>query len=91
MARKSLSPYVLLGIGIAGATYLLQEENRHKTLGTVQQMKKTVQKWCNRQNSEIQEKMIDKAGHPNPFDEGDAEMVSEGAMYAVEYYNKEEQ
>ncbi|KRG09444.1 hypothetical protein ACA30_02690 [Virgibacillus soli] len=70
---------------------MVKEENRNKTLDTVQQMKKTVRKWFNRQNSEMQKKLIDKAGHPNPFDHGDAEMVSEGAMYAVEYYNKEGQ
>ncbi|GIN56997.1 hypothetical protein [Lederbergia ruris] len=91
MAIKRLTPYVMLGIGIAGVTYLVKEENRNKTFNTVQQMKETVQKWFNRQNSEIQKKLLDKAGHPNPFDHGDAEMVSEGAMYAVEYYNKEEQ
>ncbi|MCJ7842176.1 hypothetical protein MUB24_14950 [Lederbergia sp. NSJ-179] len=91
MARKSLSPYILLGIGIAGATYLVKEENRHKAFNSVQSIKRTVQKWYNGANSKIQEEMMEKAGHPDPFDQGDANMVAEGAMYAVEYYNKEEQ
>lgn len=34
---------------------------------------------------------IQKAGHPDPLDIEDNKMVSEGAQYGIEYYNRTEQ
>jgi len=38
--------------------------------------------------SSTQEDLLVKAGNPDPEDIGDNNMVNEGAMYSVHYYNK---
>ncbi|GKU84434.1 hypothetical protein [Niallia sp. NCCP-28] len=38
--------------------------------------------------SSNQENLLVKAGNPDPEDIGDNNMVNEGAMYSVNYYNK---
>lgn len=39
-------------------------------------------------HSSSQEELLTKAGNPDPEDIGDNNMVNEGAMYSVHYYNK---
>ncbi|PKG25075.1 hypothetical protein [Niallia nealsonii] len=40
------------------------------------------------QSSSNQKDLLVKAGNPDPEDIGDNNMVNEGAMYSVNYYNK---
>lgn len=88
---KSISPYMLLGIGVAGATYLSSKDNREKAMGVLNLIKdKVIDFWCE-QNPSACDDLIQKAGHPDPHDLEDTRMVGEGAMYSVDFYNKEEQ
>ena len=91
IARKSVSPYVLLGIGIAGATYLSKQENRDRAIELFQNIKKKSMSLLGMQASSLPSELIEKAGHPNPYDDEDTRMVDEGALYAVDYYNKDVQ
>ncbi|MBS4178638.1 hypothetical protein [Lederbergia citrea] len=88
---KSISPYMLLGIGVAGASYLSSKDNRDKVKEVFYSIKdKVMDFWCE-QNPSACDDLIEKAGNPDPHDLEDTRMVGEGAMYSVEFYNKEEQ
>jgi len=88
---KSINPLLLLGLGIAGASYLSKQENREKVLDLYQSVReKVVDFLCDQDPSACQD-LLEKAGNPDPHDLGDTRMVGEGAMYAVDFYNKEEQ
>ena len=41
--------------------------------------------------SKSAERVIEKGGNPHPHDIEDNNMVNEGAMYAVDYYNEKMQ
>lgn len=64
---------------VAGAAYLAKEENREKVK---QQVNKTIKKL----KSSSDQSYIKNLGKPK--DARDAEMVDEGAMTSVQYYNK---
>lgn len=90
MAR-SLNPLLLLGLGVAGASYFSKQENRNKAKVMYQSVKdKIMDFWCE-QNPTACEDLLQKAGNPDPYDIGDNKMVDEGALYSVDYYNREEQ
>ncbi|MFJ7928460.1 hypothetical protein ACIQYG_10090 [Peribacillus sp. NPDC096622] len=77
---------VLLGVGVAGVSFLSNKTNRGKVKDMWSNAKaKTVGFW-NRTASEM-DPVIEKAGHPDPYDHDDNKMVDEGAMYGVHYYN----
>ncbi len=85
---KSMGPLVL-GIGIAGVSYLSSKENRDKVKHVYFKVKdKIVDIWCKHDPSNCDE-LIEKAGNPDPYDIEDNKMVDEGALYSVKYYNKE--
>jgi hypothetical protein len=85
---KSMSPYVLLGLGVAGA-YLSSKENREKAMDMLNQIKnKAMKRWGSQQE---QPDLLEKAGHPDKYSLEDAKMVSEGSQYGVHYYNEEQQ
>jgi len=88
---RGLSPYVLLGVGVAGVSYLSTRNNREKAIRAFQTLKeKTMQLWSKRApGPEIP--LLEKAGHPDPYDIGDNRMVEEGALFSVKYYNQKEQ
>ncbi|MBS4219465.1 hypothetical protein KHA96_14195 [Bacillus sp. FJAT-49711] len=88
---KSINPLLLLGLGIAGASYLSKQENREKVMDLYRTAKERVVDFLCDQNPSACQDLLDKAGNPDPHDLGDTRMVGEGAMYAVDYYNKEEQ
>ncbi|HEY4554706.1 MAG TPA: hypothetical protein VIG80_16040 [Bacillaceae bacterium] len=88
---RSFNPWLLVGLGIAGASYLSKQENRDKVMDAYNQLKeKAMDFWC-QQNPEACSDLMQKAGHPDPHDIEDARMVGEGAQYSVDYYNREEQ
>ncbi|MEY9867700.1 hypothetical protein ABIE66_003079 [Peribacillus sp. B2I2] len=77
---------LLLGVGVAGVSFLSNKTNRVKVKGIWSNAKdKTLSCW-NRKASEL-DPVIEKAGHPDPYDHEDNKMVDEGAMYGVHYYN----
>lgn len=51
--------------------------------------KEMMQRVTQKFNSKQDEPLMVKTGNPDPQDIGDNNMVSEGAMYSVNYYNKQ--
>ncbi|MBS4206496.1 hypothetical protein [Bacillus sp. FJAT-50079] len=91
MARGFNSLFLLGVAGIVGAKYFSNQENRDKAIDMYESMKGKVRNiWGDDQQS-VHEQMMEKAGNPDPYDVEDSKMVDEGAMYSVDYYNKEAQ
>ncbi|MET3320203.1 hypothetical protein [Peribacillus butanolivorans] len=77
---------VLLGVGVAGVSFLSTKTNRGKVKDIWTNAKdKTMSLW-KKKHSDL-DPLIEKAGHPDPYDHEDNKMVDEGAMYSVNYYN----
>lgn len=75
---------VLLGVGVAGVSFL-SKTNRGRMKNIWSNAKgKAISYWNRRQPIDP---LIEKAGHPDPYDHEDSKMVDEGAMYSVNYYN----
>ena len=88
MARKKNT--LLLATMAAGAyAYLSKKENRDKAQVAFNNMKTKVDSFIESQKS--QRNPETKAGHPDPYDVEDNQMVSEGAQTSVHYYNQEVQ
>ncbi|WP_375089079.1 hypothetical protein ACDZ29_25200 [Peribacillus sp. RS7] len=77
---------LLLGVGVAGVSFLSNKTNRVKVKGIWSNAKDKTLSFWNRKASEL-DPVIEKAGHPDPYDHEDNKMVDEGAMYGVHYYN----
>ncbi|WP_289325323.1 hypothetical protein [Peribacillus sp. ACCC06369] len=77
---------LLLGVGVAGVSFLSSKTNRVKVKGVWSNAKDKTLSFWNRKASEL-DPVIEKAGHPDPYDHEDNKMVDEGAMYGVHYYN----
>lgn len=88
---RGLSPYVLLGVGVAGVSYLSSRNNRDKAIQAFKSIKEKTMKLWSRQEAKPEIPLLEKAGHPDPYDIGDNRMVEEGAMFSVQYYNEKEQ
>jgi hypothetical protein len=91
MAKASnLGPYVLLGVGVAGVAYLSAKSNRSKSMFMFEKLKcKVLNMWHGNSGEECND-LLEKSGHPDPYDFEDNRMVDEGAMFSVNYYNKEQ-
>jgi hypothetical protein len=84
-----LKPVLLTGAGVSALLWLYSKENREKAKETLSTWK---QKWMGTETVKTLDSFpIEKAGHPDPYDIEDNNMVSEGAMYAVQYYNEEKE
>lgn len=89
MKRKYL---LISGIALSTAeitTYLLkQSSNRVMAKMMMKDFKEKVIPIMKKdQNSPLP---VEKAGHPDPLDIEDNEMVSEGSIYPVNYYNEKQ-
>ncbi|MDN4073726.1 hypothetical protein [Fictibacillus terranigra] len=84
-----LSGFALSAAGVT--SYLLRKgSNRVMAKMMVNEMKDKVLPFLTKDDK--QGKLpVNKAGHPDPFDIRDNEMVSEGSMYPVDYYNEKKQ
>ncbi|MCM3240078.1 hypothetical protein M3589_20600 [Heyndrickxia oleronia] len=80
---------VLAGIGIAGISYFSSKSNREKARVMMNNMKTKADSWLTKKKH--MKSPMTKVGHSDPYDFADNEMVSEGAMYSVDYYNVVEQ
>jgi hypothetical protein len=73
---------VMLGVGAAALWMAMKPENKEKLTSMATQVKEKI----------IPAKPdvlpVQKAGNPDPMDLEDNKMVSEGAMYGVNYYNE---
>ncbi|WP_368929709.1 hypothetical protein [Bacillus pumilus] len=75
--NKRPNAYVLAGLGVGGAVLLAVKNKKH------------LKKWASMFRSD--EKIPEKAGHPDPLDIQDNKMVDEGAMTSVHYFNEARQ
>jgi len=82
---RNLRSYIAAGIGVGSVVILSLKPTRMKIQSMFELLNAKLEK--NRKKSIPMEKI----GHPDPYDEKDNEMVSEGALYAVDYYNRKEQ
>lgn len=85
---KKMSPYLLLGLGAAGAgagAVFLSKDNREKAMNLIETGKKWTIGLFGGEPS--RHELIEKAGRPDPYDLDDNKMVGEGAQFGVQYYN----
>lgn len=80
---------VLAGIGIAGLSYFSSRNNREKARVMMNNMRMKADSWIKKKKHKSSS--MTKVGHSNPYDIADNTMLSEGAMYSVDYYNVTEQ
>lgn len=73
---------VMLGVGAAALWMALKPENKAKLSEVATQLKDKVFP------AKSTVLPVEKAGNPDPLDLEDNKMVSEGAMYGVNYYNE---
>lgn len=84
--KKSIMSGLLVA-GVAASAYFLgKEENRVKVN---QLLNEGRAKLLNETASDYKSYLHEKAGHPHEDDLEDQTMVDEGAVYAVQYYDKE--
>ncbi|MDQ1000243.1 hypothetical protein QFZ28_000643 [Neobacillus niacini] len=86
MMKKSVSMGSLVAVGIgASAVWLSNKPNRIKAESMLRDLKRKVIPNVYEKSEQLP---IEKAGNPHPKDLPDNEMVSEGAQYAVQFYNE---
>ncbi|WP_223699873.1 hypothetical protein [Sutcliffiella deserti] len=84
MNTSPLKSAVIVGAGITSVSLLASKSNRKKLMNFTTKMKNKVVPLKYR-NTDLP---IEKGGNPHPEDLEDNKMVSEGAQYSVEYYDK---
>jgi hypothetical protein len=86
--KRVLSKTTLMtvGIGASAALWLTNKPNRIKVKNFLREWKRKITPTPFSNNMQ---RLIEKGGNPHPRDVEDNNMVSEGAMYSVNYYNKE--
>ncbi|UII56486.1 hypothetical protein LS684_03095 [Cytobacillus spongiae] len=78
----------LAGVGIGSALLFAYKPSRDRLKEIGSKLSKTV---MNSKPTKQKSFPVEKAGNPHPQDFEDNKMVSEGAMYSVDYYNQKEQ
>lgn len=84
--NKSL---LLAGLAAGAYAYFSKKENRDKAIVAFNNTKSKVNAYIDSQKH--QKSDLTPAGHPDPYDIPDNNMVDEGAMTSVQYYNEEVQ
>jgi hypothetical protein len=79
---------VVAGVGASAAMWLSSRPNRLKAESTLRDWKRKIKPSPFHKSEELP---IEKGGNPHPLDLEDNEMVSEGAMYSVQFYNEKMQ
>ncbi len=89
MAKGNNRSLLLAGLAAGAYAYFSKQENRDKALVAFNNTKTKVNSYLDSQKTN---KMgMTKAGHSDPHDIDDNNMVDEGAMTSVQYYNDEVQ
>jgi hypothetical protein len=76
---------VAVGIGASAAVWLSSKPNRIKAETLLRDWKRKVKPTVYDKSEQLP---IEKGGNPHPHDVADNNMVSEGAMYSVKFYNE---
>lgn len=77
--------FTLTTVGVT--TYLLSNKDKRNRI--FDQVKNIYNHLRVSKKDNFDPRLLKKAGHPHPYDEGDNNMVDEGAMYSVKYYNEQ--
>ncbi|WP_368503734.1 hypothetical protein AB3N04_16420 [Alkalihalophilus sp. As8PL] len=88
MKKRTLVATVVAGVASATTVLLRDEERREKAK---RQFKQMYTKVTNQRAEESPGQPQVKAGHPDPYDIEDNEMVNEGALTSVQKYNEKQQ
>lgn len=83
-----LSSLLAVGIGTSAAVWLSNKPNRIKVENLIRDWKRKIIPTVYDKTEQLP---IEKGGNPNPLDIDDNNMVSEGAMYSVNFYNEKVQ
>lgn len=78
---------LLAGLAAGAYAYFRKKENRDKAMEAFNNTKDKVNSFMEAQKQGVHE---EETGNPNPYHEEDNNMVNEGAMTSVQYYNEEE-
>lgn len=84
-----LSGIALSTIGVTSLV-LKDKSRRHKIEDAMKKVKRKMMTFMSKE-VKLDNFPVKKAGHPDPHDIDDNKMVSEGAMYAVQYYDEKKQ
>ncbi len=76
---------MVVGIGATASIWLSSKTNRIKLENLLRDWKRKVTPSSYSKNDNLP---IEKGGNPHPLDLEDNKMVSEGAMYSVNFYNE---
>ncbi len=86
------SSYLAVGVGLAGAlgvsTILKDKNKREQFMKMYDNSKNKIASLFMKGQEGEPKDLIEKAGHPDPYDIPDNKMVDEGAMTSVQYHNK---
>ncbi|WHY86148.1 hypothetical protein QNH39_26855 [Neobacillus novalis] len=77
-----------IGASASAAMWLSSKPNRIKTENLLRKWKRKIKPTVFDKSEQLP---IEKGGHPQPDDLEDNNMVSEGAMYSVKFYNEKMQ
>jgi len=89
MAKSKNNSLLLAGLAAGAYAYFRKKENRDKALVAFNNTKKKVNSYL--ESQKLNKSDLTKAGHSDPNDIEDNNMVDEGAMTSVQYYNEEKQ
>lgn len=78
---------LLAGIAAGAYAYFSKKENRDKAIVAFNNTKTKVNSYMESQKHNRSD--FTHTGHPDPYNMGDNNMVEEGAMTSVQYYNEE--
>jgi hypothetical protein len=81
----SMKSILTVGIGASAAMWLSNKPNRIKAKSFLREWKRKVKPTVYSKSEQLP---IEKGGNPHPHDIEDNNMVSEGAMYSVKFYNE---
>ena len=76
---------LLAGLAAGAYAYFRKKENRDKAMEAFNSTKEKVNTFMESQKQG--DTNVDKAANPNPYYESDNEMVNEGSVTGVNYYN----
>ncbi|MCL6572379.1 MAG: hypothetical protein K6T88_11950 [Bacillus sp. (in: Bacteria)] len=76
---------LVVGMGATAATWLSSKPNRLKVENVLRDWKRNVFPSSIAKSDAFP---VEKGGNPHPSDEDDNNMVSEGAMYSVKFFNE---
>ena len=89
MAKSKNRSLLLAGLAAGAYAYFSKKENRDKAMAAFNNTKTKVNSYLESQKNNNSD--LTHTGHSHPHDTGDNNMVGEGALTSVNYYNGEAQ